>query len=101
MFEVNGVLHELKYNIKTIEKIENAIGKSIVALFSEANGMLSITNLKICFALALFNEAGNRVGQMQGLDIAEKLIETEGYVKVNEAVVVAVDRDCPFLFQVD
>lgn len=101
MFEINGAMHELKYNIKTIEKIETTIGKSIMALLSENGGMLSISNLKICFALALFNEDEKRVGQVQGLSIAEKLIETEGYSRVNEAVVVAIDRDCPFLFQVN
>lgn len=101
MFEINGVIHELKYNIKTIERIEVALGKSIIALLSESGGMLSMGHLKLCFAMALFNEDGNRVGQVQGLEIAEKLIITEGYRKVNEAVVVAIDRDCPFLFQVD
>lgn len=99
MFEVNGKMYELKYNIKTLEKLEATTGKGVMANLSQSGGILSITDLKIYFALALFNEDGNRVGQKQGLDIAEELIMSEGYAKINEAVVVTLDRDCPFLFQ--
>lgn len=101
MFEVNGKIYELKYNMKTIEQIEQVTGKSLGATIREVEGLLSISNLKIYFALALYNEDGNRVGHKQGVDIAEKLIQSEGYMKLNESVIVAIDRDCPFLFQVD
>lgn len=101
MFEVDDKIYELKYNLRTIEQIEQATGKALVATLRENEGLLSLTNLKIYFGLALYNDLGNRVGQKQGFEIAESLIENEGYMKINEAVVVAIDRDCPFLFQVN
>ena len=101
MFEVDDKLYELKYTIRTIEAIENATGSSLVATIKKTEGLLSITTLKAYFAFALFNEDGARVGQKQGAELAERLLESEGYMKLNEAVVVAIDRDCPFLFQVN
>lgn len=101
MFEVNGKVYKLKYNMKTIEQIEQITNKSLVATLRETEGLLSISNLKIYFGLALYNEDEKRVAQTQGVEIAEALIQNEGYTKVNEAVIVAIDRDCPFLFQVN
>lgn len=101
MFEIDGKTYELKYNMATIEKVEVATGASLVATIRRTEGLLSIGTLKTYFGMALFNEEGNRMGQKQGMDIAQALIEQEGYMSVNEAVIVAIDRDCPFLFQVD
>ena len=33
--------------------------------------------------------------------MADKLIKESGYLVVNEAVVTAIQRDCPFLFPAD
>ena len=101
MFEIDGKTYELKYNIKTIEQIEAVTKEGIVSAIRKTEGVLSLTNLKIYFGFALFNEEGKRVSPQQGMDMAVKLMETEGFMKVNEAVVTAIDRDCPFLFQVD
>lgn len=101
MFEIDGKTYELKYNMATIEKIENTTGASLVATIRKTEGLLSIGMLKVYFGMALFNEEGNRMGQKQGMDIAQALIEQQGYMAVNEVVIVAIDRDCPFLFQVD
>ncbi len=100
MFEIDGKSYDLKYNMKTIEQIENATGKSLVATIKETEGLLSIAMVKIYFGMALFNEDGKKMAQQQGFEIAEALMLEEGYSKVAEAIIVAIDRDCPFLFQV-
>lgn len=101
MFEVDGKIYELKYNMQTLERIEQATGQSIAGLFNKSQGLLSISEIKIYFGMALFNEQGNRVGQKQAMDIAEELMMAEGYMKINEAIIVALNNDCPFLFQAD
>lgn len=100
MFEVDGKNYELKYNMKTIERIENSTGKPMVATIQKNDGLLSLTDLKLYFGLALFNEDGKRMGQQQAFEIAESLMRAEGYQEVVNSVIVAIDRDCPFLFQV-
>ncbi|NBI08246.1 hypothetical protein [Senegalia massiliensis] len=98
MFEVDGKHYELKYKIKTIEQIETVLKESLVATMRKTEGILSISTLKVCFGFALFNSEGNKVSPQQGMEIAERLIE-EDYMKLNQAVVTTIDRDCPFLFQ--
>jgi|SRR5699024_5303831 len=101
MIEVNGKTYELKYNMRTIEQIEAVTKESLVASVRKTEGFLSIQELKIYFGFALFNDSGNRVSPQQGMNIAETLIKSEGYMKVNQMVMGAIEKDCPFLFQVD
>ncbi len=100
MFEIDGKTYNLKYNMRTIEQIETVTGKSLVAMIKETEGLLSLSMIKVYFGMALYNEDGKKVGQEQGFEMAEALMIEEGYSKVAEAIVVAIDRDCPFLFQV-
>lgn len=99
MFEVEGKIYEIKYNMKTIEKIENIISDSVLSRLSKNNGMLSISDLKVFIGQALFNDEGHRVSPQQGMDMTEKLIETNGYIDVTKLVAETLQRDCPFLFQ--
>lgn len=101
MIEVDGKNYELKYNMKTIEQIEAATGKPLVANIRESNGLLGLSDLKIYFSLALFNDEGKRVSPAQGIKIAEEIMISSGYSKLVDTVIVAIERDCPFLFQVD
>ncbi|SJZ37914.1 hypothetical protein [Garciella nitratireducens] len=99
MFEIEGKIYEIKYNMKTIEKIENITRDSVLSRLSKNNGLLSISDLKIFIGNALFNEDGHRVSPKQGMEITEKLIEVNGYIEVTKMVAEALQRDCPFLFQ--
>lgn len=99
MIEFNGIQYQLKYNMKRIELIESMTEKSFMSEVTANNGMFSIRTLKTYIAYALKEIDGNFVAYQKGIEIAESLIENEGYVKMNKMVVVAVQNDCPFFFQ--
>lgn len=100
MFEVNGNRYELKYSLKRIELIENAVGMPTMAELNAHQGLFGITALKSYFAYGLKEEGADAfVPPKKGMEIAEELIETEGYMAVNGAVLESLERDCPFFFQ--
>ena len=99
MIEFNGTQYQLKYNMKRIELIESMTEKSFMSEVTTNNGMFSIRTLKTYIAYALKEIDGNFVAYQKGIEIAESLIENEGYVKMNKMVVVAIQNDCPFFFQ--
>lgn len=102
MFEANGKKYELKFNLKRIEMIENAMGMPSMPELFKNRGMLSISSLKAYIAYALKEEDGDTfVKPKEGMEMADKLIEESGYLAVNEVVVTAIQRDCPFLFPAD
>ena len=100
MFEVKGKQYDLKFNLKRIELIENAINGSLVAVLASTNGMLPIGALKATLAYTM-KETGSDsfVSFKQGQEMAESLIEANGYTSVVTEVIEAVQRDCGFLFQ--
>ena len=101
MFEINGKSYELKYNLKRVEMIEAAVGMPTMADLSAHRGMFGISGLKAYLAYGLKEEGSDAfVPYKKGIEMAEALIETEGYVRVNGAVLEALERDCPFFFQV-
>lgn len=98
--EYDGKTYELKYNLKRIELIENATGTPILA--SMQNGMMRISHLKAYIGYGLKEEGADTfVNPKVGLDVAEALIETQGYVWAGQTVAEALERDCPFFFRVD
>lgn len=100
MFEINGKNYILKYNLKRVELIENTVGMPMMSDIAIHKGMLGITALKSYFAYGLKEEGSDTfVAPKIGMEMAEKLIENEGYIKVNGAVMEAMERDCPFFFQ--
>lgn len=100
MFEINGKNYVLKYNLKRVEMIENAVGMPTMADLSSHKGMLGLTALKTYFAYGLKEEESDAfVAPKKGMEMAEALIENEGYMSVNGAVLEALERDCPFFFQ--
>ena len=100
MFEINGKNYVLKYNLKRVEMIENAAGMPTMADLSSHKGMLGLTALKTYFAYGLKEEGSDAfVAPKKGMEMAEALIENEGYMSVNGAVLEALERDCPFFFQ--
>lgn len=98
--EINGKEYELKYNMKRVEMIESNIGMPVMALLQKNSGMLGIADLKTYFALGL-RETGSDVfvKPKEGMQIAEEMIERDGYVAVDSAVLEALERDCPFFFR--
>lgn len=100
MIEFNGKNYVLKYNIGRIEMIEASTGRPVLAEFNQNKGMLSIASLKLYFAYGLKEDgAAAFVPTREATEIAQRLIESEGYAKVCGLVVGAIERDCPFFFQ--
>lgn len=100
MVEINGIMYELKYNMKTLEQIETNLKEGVLATIRRNEGLLSIPTLKVMGGFALYTDTGNRISPQQGIDVIENWICEAGFVAVNEEIVTAIDRDCPFLFKV-
>ena len=102
MIEYNGKEYELKYNLKRVAVIENATGEGLMSLLVKNKGFLSIQHLMTYFSLALKEVGADAfVKPKEGKEMAEALIESEGYEMVNLLVIEALQRDCPFFFQGD
>ena len=102
MFDIIGKTYVLKYNLKRVELIENTVGMPMMSEIANNKGMLGVTVLKAYFAYGLKEDgADSFVPPKTGMKMAEGLIESEGYAKVNGAVMEALQRDCPFFFRED
>lgn len=100
MIEYKKHNYELKYNIKRVRMIEEATGKPTLDIIRTNKGMLTINELIIYTAYGLIEQGEDSfVKPRDGLNMAEGMIETLGYPKMIEAVLEAIQRDCPFLFQ--
>ena len=100
MFEINGKNYVLKYNLKRVEMIENATGVPMMSDLYSHRSMMGLTALKTYFAYGLKEEGADAfVAPKKGMEMAEAMIENEGYLAVNGAVLEALERDCPFFFQ--
>lgn len=99
MLEYNGNTYELKYSIKRIEIIENAMKKPLMSVILK--GQLSITELKCMIAYAAKKEGADAfMNPKVGMEMVEHLLEEPGgYVKLSEYVAECIERDCPFFFQ--
>lgn len=99
--ELRDKTYELKYSLGRMERIEQAMKRPIAAAL-QAGGLLSIQDLKIALGMALKEEDANAyVPPQKGLDLAEQLLEKEGYAKATQIVLLAMQRDCPFFFRAD
>lgn len=99
MFEFKGKSYEFKYNLKRVELIEANINEPLLAVLQKNRGYLSVNHLKMCFSLGL-KEAGSDsfVPPKIGQELAEEMIEANGYETVDMLVIEAIQRDCPFFF---
>lgn len=100
MIEYNGKQYELKFNLGRIKLIENYLKLPTVADIVSTNGALSIHSIETYFGFCL-KELGSEtfVQRKEGIAIADALIESEGYLKVNNMVITKMSEDMPFLFQ--
>lgn len=100
MFEIDGKNYVLKYNLKRVELIEAVSKLPMMPELYEHNGLFGIQALKTYFAYGLKEEGSDSfVPPKKGLEMATALIESEGYMTVNGAVLESLQRDCPFFFQ--
>lgn len=97
MFELkNGRMYELRYDFKSVEKLESATGKSTIQLIQT---IPPISILKQMMSVALFDENGNRVSVKRGTEVAEELIKEKGVLECFNNIVERIFEDCAFLFQ--
>lgn len=101
MIEYGGKNYVLKYNMKRIEMIESVTNMPTMADLRRTGGMLSLASLKAYIAYGI-KEEGEDVflKPKKGMEIAESIIESNGYPDVCATVLEALERDCPFFFQV-
>lgn len=99
-FEYEGKEYELKFNQKRIEMIEAVTDMPTMAALRKYQGMLSLQALKVYFGYTV-KEVGSDtfLKPKQGMEMAEVLIESEGYTDVCGLVLESLERDCPFFFR--
>lgn len=97
-FEVNGRSFEVVITKARLNLYEQR-HTPIMASFIRNDGALSNAELTALLAYGLKLEGGTYVNPRKGTEMAEKLIEANGYGAVFECVFEALQRDCGFLFQ--
>lgn len=98
-FEADGKSYEVAYTMKRIEMYENSGHKPVMASLTQNGGTFSISELKALCAYGLKLEGGAYVNPKKGQEMAEGLIEANGYIEVYGAVTEALERDCGFFFK--
>ncbi len=102
MIEYGGKKYVLKYNMKRIEMIESVTNMPTMADLRRTGGMLSLASLKAYIAYGIKEECSEVfLKPKKGMELAESMIESIGYTDVCTTVLEALERDCPFFFQVD
>lgn len=97
-FTVGDTSYVVSYTTQRVKLFENS-NRPIMTIFSMSNGTPSIAELESLLAYGLRLEGGAFVNPSKGREMAEKLIEENGYWPVYETVVEALGRDCNFLFK--
>lgn len=100
MIQYSGKNYVLKYNMKRIEMIEAVTSMPTLADLKRTGGMISLASLKSYIAYGIKEEGKDTfLPYKEGVQIAETLIEQNGYTEVCAIVLEALQRDCPFFFQ--
>ena len=100
MFEVDGTTYTLKYNTKKVKTIELVTKSSVVGEVTKNNGIMPLATLEALFSLALVEEATNEpVKQKTAAEMFEKVVEENGLVTVNMAIVEKLQDDMGFMFR--
>lgn len=99
MITVGEQTYNLKYNTRTIEQVENLTKEPLMYLIGANQGRLSLGHLRAYFSNALYNTEGGKISPAQGSEIFDKALDELGYIKLTQAVIVSIERDCPFFFQ--
>ena len=99
MIEFKEKQYSLKFNLGILDKIERALGQSVMSIVLQ--GTMTFYQYFTCFGFALFNADGNKVDFEQGYELAQEYIQFKGYTPAVQEMMVAMNEDCPFLFQGD
>ena len=100
MFTVEGVVYTNKFNKQKIKVIETITKTSIVGEVTKNNGVLPYQLLETLFSLSLVEEATNEVvKQSNAIDMFDKLVEENGLLTVNKAVLEKLNDDMGFMFR--
>lgn len=97
VFEAEGKSYEVAFNMQRVDMYEKT-NKPIMVTFAMNRGLFSIGELKALVAYGLRPEGGAWVNPKKGIQMAEKLLSTNGYATVLEIVHEALERDCGFFF---
>ncbi len=100
MFEVDGDVLELRFNMQKVKTFESLYKVSLMAELSQSRGMLSFHLMEGLFSVGLFNTTKETtVKGKKAQEILNKLLEDDGYSDVNAAIVNKIQEDLGFLFQ--
>lgn len=100
MFDVNGTVYTLKYNTKKVKTIELVTKTSVVGEVTKSNGIMPFATLEALFSFALVEEATNQVvKQKEAAEMFEKVVEENGLITVNMAIVEKLQDDLGFMFR--
>lgn len=100
MFTVDGTTYTLKYNVKKVKTIEMVTKTSIVGDVTRNQGVLPYATLEALFSFALIEEATNEVvKQKTAAEMFEKVVEENGLITVNMAIVEKLQDDLGFMFR--
>ena len=72
--------------------------KPVMSTFIQNGGAFSTKELEHLMAYGLREEGGAFVNPRRGAEMAEEIMQANGYAAVFEAVLEALARDCGFLF---
>lgn len=98
VFEANGKKYMIRYTQKRVELYEQG-HKPIMAAFVQNGGAFSVDELKWLLAYGLCLEGGPFVSPKRGAEMANNLMNANGYIEIFAAVTDALQRDCGFLFK--
>lgn len=96
-FEVHGRTYEIVLTKRRLDLYEQR-HKPVMASFIQNDGAFSVAELTDILAYGLRLVDGPYVNPRRGMEMAERLVSTNGYAAVLGAVMAALQRDCGFLF---
>lgn len=100
MFTVDGTTYTLKYNTKKVKTIEMVTKTSIVGEVTKNNGIMPYSTLETLFSMALVEESTNDVvKQKEASEMFEKVVQENGLITVNMAIVEKLQDDMGFMFR--
>lgn len=99
-FEFNEKEYELKYNSKRTDMIEAVTKTPLMTTLTQNGGTMTRIDLVNYMAYGI-KESGADVfvNPKKGREIAEQLLESEGYAKCLGMVLETIQEDCGFFFQ--
>lgn len=99
-FEVDENVYELRYDTKRTDMIESVTQKPLMVTITQNGGVMARVDLINYLAYGI-KEEGKDIFVMpkQGREIAERMIQKEGYAKCLGMVLETLQEDCGFFFR--